>query len=260
MAVALLGGAPLDRSFGLGVAMTLLQAAIGALNDLVDAPLDAGRKPHKPIPAGLVSRRIARAVVVAGAAGGVVLAGLMAAPGAALATAALAVVVLAIGAAYDLRVKGTAWSWLPFAVGIPLLPVFGWYGGTGGLPDWFVALVPLAALAGAALAIANARADLERDRDAGVTSVAVRLGLGPAWTAHVGIWFVVLAGGLGWLLRTGVTGERIVPVLLGSAALAAAVSIGRDGSPARREWAWQLEAVVAGILAAAWIGAAASVG
>ena len=42
------------------------------------------------------------------------------------------VVVLAIGYGYDLRFKGTAWSWLPFAVGIPLLPVFGWVGATGG--------------------------------------------------------------------------------------------------------------------------------
>lgn len=260
MAVALLASAPLERAFGLGLAMSLLQAAVGALNDLVDEPLDAGRKPHKPIPAGFVSRAGARTVAVAAAAGGVVLAVLIAAPGAALATAGLAVVVLAIGAVYDLGAKGTAWSWLPFAIGIPLLPVFGWYGGTGGLPDWFAALVPLAVLAGGALAIANARVDLERDRDAGVSSVAVRLGLGTAWTAHAGIWVAVLAGGLGWLLLEGVTGEPIVPVLLGSATLVAAVSIGRDGSPARREWAWQLEAVTAAVLAAAWIWAASSVG
>ena len=30
--------------------------------------------------------------------------------------------------------KGTAWSWLPFAVGIPLLPVYGWLGAAGALP------------------------------------------------------------------------------------------------------------------------------
>jgi 4-hydroxybenzoate polyprenyltransferase len=260
MAVALVGGTAPARAIGLGLAMTLLQFAIGTLNDLVDEPLDAGRKPHKPLPAGLVSRRVAGGVAVAAAAGGVILSGLMAAPGASLATAGLAVVVLAIGAAYDLRAKGTAWSWLPFAVGIPLLPVFGWYGGTGGLPDWFAALVPLAALAGAALAIANARADMERDLDAGVTSIPVRLGLGLAWTVHAGMWLVVVAGGLGWLLRAGVASERMIPVLLGAAALGVAVLIGREGGPARREWAWQLEAIAAGIVAAAWIGAASSVG
>ena len=41
----------------LGVSMTALQASIGILNDVVDAPRDAGRKPSKPIPAGLVDAR-----------------------------------------------------------------------------------------------------------------------------------------------------------------------------------------------------------
>ncbi len=39
--------------------MTLLQFAIGTVNDLVDAPRDAGHKPGKPIPAGLVTRSAA---------------------------------------------------------------------------------------------------------------------------------------------------------------------------------------------------------
>ena len=43
--------------------MTALQASIGILNDVVDAPRDAGRKPSKPIPAGLVERDRARAGV-----------------------------------------------------------------------------------------------------------------------------------------------------------------------------------------------------
>ena len=38
--------------------MTALQASIGSLNDVVDAPRDAGHKPGKPIPAGLVSAAI----------------------------------------------------------------------------------------------------------------------------------------------------------------------------------------------------------
>ena len=46
--------------------MTALQVSIGALNDIHDAPDDAGRKPGKPIPAGLVSVPSAWAVVVGG--------------------------------------------------------------------------------------------------------------------------------------------------------------------------------------------------
>ena len=50
----------------LAVSMTALQVSIGTLNDIVDAPRDAGHKPGKPIPAGLVTPGIARAVVVIG--------------------------------------------------------------------------------------------------------------------------------------------------------------------------------------------------
>ena len=95
----------------------------------------------------------------------------------------LAVVVLGIGLAYDLFAKGTAASWVPFAVGIPILPVYGWLGATGSLPDLFRLLVPVAAVAGAALAIGNALVDVERDRAAGDRSVALVLGRGrrPGW-------------------------------------------------------------------------------
>ena len=165
-AVAVAAGADPARALGLGVSMTALQASIGALNDIHDAPDDAGHKPGKPIPAGLVSVPAAWAVVVTGAALGIGLGTL-----ADVRVGVLAVVVLLIGYGYDLVAKGTAWSWLPFALGIPLLPVYGWLGATGDLPAFFIALVPMAMLAGAALAIANARADLERDVAAGTVSV-----------------------------------------------------------------------------------------
>src|SRR6478752_9461363 len=47
-------------------AMFGAQLAIGAVNELVDADLDAVAKPDKPIPAGLVSRRGARIVAGCG--------------------------------------------------------------------------------------------------------------------------------------------------------------------------------------------------
>ena len=134
--------------------MTLLQLGIGTVNDLVDAPSDAGRKAGKPIPAGLVVAAAARAArrrrcSSAGAAPRRV--------GQPRDRRALPLVVIAIGLAYDLRLKGTAWSWLPFAVGIPILPVFGWLGAAG-TPSRGVRRrwCPLPSLAGAALAIGNA--------------------------------------------------------------------------------------------------------
>ena len=191
-AVAVAAGADPARALGLGVSMTALQASIGALNDIHDAPDDAGHKPGKPIPAGLVSVPAAWAVVVTGAALGIVLGTL-----ADVRVGVLAVVVLLIGYGYDLVAKGTAWSWLPFALGIPLLPVYGWLGATGVLPSFFIALVPMTMLAGAALAIANARADLERDVAAGTVSVATRLGLEGSWRLHAALWSLVLIVGAG---------------------------------------------------------------
>ena len=111
--------------------MTALQASIGALNDVVDAPRDARPQARQADPGrARVAPRSAWAVVAVAArrwAGPVD-------PVGRGDRSALAVVVLAIGYGYDLVFKGTAWSWLPFAVGIPLLPVFGWLGTTGGLP------------------------------------------------------------------------------------------------------------------------------
>jgi 4-hydroxybenzoate polyprenyltransferase len=228
--------------------MFALQASIGALNDIVDAPRDAGRKAGKPIPAGLVSRRAAQAVVVAAAAVGLILT----VPSGA-ATVALGVVVLAIGYGYDLYAKGTAWSWLPFAVGIPILPVFGWYGTTGELPPVFALLVPVAIVTGAALAIANARADMERDAAAGVDSVAIRLGRDRSWLLASGLLVAAAAVALVTLLAWGAPVAAILGAGAGSAVIGIGIEAGRDDRPARLERAWELQAVGVGVLAAAWL-------
>jgi 4-hydroxybenzoate polyprenyltransferase len=232
----------------LGLSMTALQFAIGALNDLVDAPFDRGHKPGKPIPAGLVTPSAAR-VVVAGSA----LVGLVLAIPSGPATVGLALVALAIGATYDLVAKGTSWSWLPFAIGIPLLPVYGWLGATNSLARWFVALVPMAAVAGAALAIGNAGVDLERDRDAGMRTVATALGPERAWWSQLACW--VVAGGMavGSLVTIGADGVPLAIVIVGIAAVLIGSAMARDGSPARRERAWELQAIGAAFAGVAWL-------
>ena len=250
-AVALLAGGALPLAARLGVAMTLLQFGIGIVNDVVDAPRDAGRKPGKPIPAGLVTVAAARAAaIVCFAAGG------LAAVSVAPIVGVLALVVIAIGLAYDLRLKGTDWSWLPFAVGIPLLPVFGWIGATGTLHPLFAVLLPVAVLAGAALAIGNALVDVERDRDAGISSIALALGADRAAATGVAlvvaVW--VLAGssavvaGAGWPAIVTVAGVGLVPLV------AAAVAV-RASASSLRERLWQVEAVGLAGLAAAWLTA-----
>lgn len=250
-AVAIAAGAEPAVALGLGASMTALQGSIGALNDVHDAPDDAGRKPGKPIPAGLVSVPAARVVVAAGALIGGAL-------GAAvdLRVGAIAVVVLLIGYGYDLMAKGTTWSWLPFAVGIPLLPVYGWLGAAGTLPSFFLALVPMAVLAGAALAIANARADLERDVAAGTVSVVTRLGLESSWRLGAAAWLLTFLVGVGWLAFRGAGPLQIAPLVAAAGLIGVAVSGSRDLRPAGRERAWQFQAVGSALALLAWLLAA----
>ncbi|MDO8485316.1 MAG: UbiA family prenyltransferase [Candidatus Limnocylindrales bacterium] len=246
--MALIAGADQATAARLGVAMVALQASIGALNDLVDAPTDASRKPGKPIPTGLVSVGVARAVVAIGAALGL----LLAAPSGPV-VVALAVAGLGIGYGYDLRAKGTPWSWLPFALGIPLLPVFGWFGAAGRLPSAFALLVPAAMAAGAALAIANARADLERDAAAGLESVAIRLGSDRAWVVQAALLAVVVLVVLGSLWLRGAPPLAVVGTVSATLLIAGGLVLGRRGAPDRRQQAWEIEAVGVALLAVAWL-------
>jgi 4-hydroxybenzoate polyprenyltransferase len=246
-AVSLVAGAEPATAARLGVSMFALQASIGSLNDVVDAPRDAGHKPGKPIPSGLVTPAAGRITTAVAAGLGLVLAAPSGPP-----TLALAVAVLVIGYAYDLAAKGTAWSWLPFAVGIPLLPVFGWYGTTGDLAPVFGILVPAAVVTGAALAIANARADAVRDQAAGIESVALRLGPERSWRVAsallLGVAFVALVTLLAWGAPPAIGG-----VIAGAGIVGIGIDAGRSRDPARLERAWELQAVGVAVLAAAWL-------
>jgi len=170
-ALALVAGATAGRAALLGVAMLTIQFSIGAFNDVLDAPADAVAGRFKPLVDGRIPARVA--LGVAGVAGmvGLVLAAL-AGPAAAL----VALAGYGIGLAYDLRLKASPWSWLPYAMGIPLLPVFAWVGATGDLPVPILALAGLGVLAGTALAIANSLADAERDAASRTATVARTLG------------------------------------------------------------------------------------
>ena len=239
----------------LGLAMLALQASIGALNDIVDAPRDAGRKPGKPIPAGLISRTAAQAVALAAAAIGLVLT----VPSGPL-TVALAVAVLAIGYAYDLAAKGTAWSWLPFAIGIPLLPIFAWYGTTAALPAFFRVLVPAAVGAGAGLAIANARADLERDVAAGIDSIAIRLGHDRAWLVSTTLFAIISVVAVVTMVTAGAPIATMLGAVAGIAVIGIGVDAGRNRSPRHLERAWEFDAIGVAMLAAAWLAGIAAAG
>ena len=99
--------------------MTMLQFAIGALNDIVDAPGRRGPEASEADPRRSTSLQGWRGEWSPSRAG---VGLLLAAPSGPARSFAVGVVVLAVGGAYDLFAKGTPWSWLPFAVGIPRCP------------------------------------------------------------------------------------------------------------------------------------------
>ncbi len=250
--VALVAGGGFPVALVLGLSMTSLQFAIGTVNDIVDAPFDEGVRSGKPIPDGVVSPGRAFQVAVVAAVAGLALA-LVGGPG----QVVLALVGLGIGLVYDLWAKGTTLSWLPFAIGVPLLPIYGWYGATGEIPGLFLVVVPAAANAGTALAIANAIVDMERDEEAGNRSIALALGPGRASGVALALQLVVavlavattvvLGAPTGWVLA--VLAAALVPLggaLLGMAAAA------REGT-GLRELAFEAQAVGTGLLAVAWL-------
>ena len=236
--------------------MVAMQASIGTLNDLLDVDRDEGRVPPKPIPGGQVSVATARAVWIGSAVLGLLLVLPSGPP-----TLMVALLGLGIGFGYDRFAKGTAWSWLPFALGIPLLPVYAWIGTGAALPESFLILVPSAMLAGSALAIANASADLERDLASGSASVAVRLGPARAWLTHAGLLALVLVAVFGsYVLGTGAADMMVAAVGALTGALIVAIGVamgatvgGRRPAPRVRELAWEIEAVGLGVVAMAWL-------
>ncbi|MFE3453139.1 UbiA family prenyltransferase [Nonomuraea sp. NPDC059194] len=186
------------------------QLSIGWCNDAVDASRDAAAgRTGKPIVAGMVNVRTVRGAAIVAlalcvplslasgwAAGGVHLAG--------------------VGAAwaYDLGVKATVLSWLPYAVGFGALPAFVTLGLPGRpWPAWWAVLA--AALLGVGAHLANVLPDIWADLAAGVRGLPQRLGpvlvsvlvplpllaatallsFGPYGEAGVAAWIAVVAAG-----------------------------------------------------------------
>ncbi|MEY9212550.1 UbiA family prenyltransferase [Thermobifida halotolerans] len=147
------------------------QLSVGWLNDLVDASRDArtGRS-GKPVATGELSRRTVLVGVLVAALAAVALS----LPSGVPATV-VHLVALAAAWAYDLGVKATAWSVVPYAVFFGLLPVFVTLGLPGSPlpPVW---LVLAAAALGCAAHFVNVLPDLDDDLATGVRGLPHRLG------------------------------------------------------------------------------------
>jgi 4-hydroxybenzoate polyprenyltransferase len=182
LAVVAVRGVPdVSRLVSMVVVMFCAQSAIGVANDYYDRDLDAATKAWKPIPAGLVTPRTAAMLALA-----FIVAAASTAATLGAASFGLAMLGLACGLAYDARLKRTLFSALPFMVAIPTLPLWVWLTLDVWQPVcWW--LVPLGALLGLALHLANTLPDIEGDAAHGVIGLAHRVGarwsMALAWAA-----------------------------------------------------------------------------
>jgi len=202
------------------------QLSIGWCNDLVDADRDrtVGRT-DKPVATGEVTRRQVRAACGIAVVATVGLS-LACGPGAGLVHLGC----VAAGWAYDLGVKATVWSWVPYAVAFGGLPVFVALcePGAGLPPAW----VPAAgAMLGVGAHLVNVLPDLADDEATGVRGVGHRMGERPSQ-----VLAVVALTGASVVIAVGTTAlptPVLVAALLLVAALAALALVARGRLPFR---------------------------
>ncbi|GAA4200811.1 UbiA family prenyltransferase [Streptosporangium oxazolinicum] len=147
------------------------QLSIGWCNDAVDAARDAAAgRTGKPVASGAVSVRTVWAAAIAAL---VLCVPLSLASGPA--AGAVHLVGVAAAWAYDLGLKATVLSWLPYAVGFGSLPGFVTLGLPGHpWPAWWA--VTAAALLGCGAHLANVLPDIPADLAGGVRGWPQRLG------------------------------------------------------------------------------------
>jgi len=158
------------RLYTVGVVILLTQVSISALNDWADRAADSATGRWRPIAMGRITPGLALGIAV------------LAAAGALLGTlpfrlAAIVTLIggLAAGWAYDLWLKPTRFSFLPFAMAFPLLVV--WVALVAGRSVVeFAYLLAGGAVMAVGIHLADSLPDLELDRAAGLRSLAVRLG------------------------------------------------------------------------------------
>jgi 4-hydroxybenzoate polyprenyltransferase len=139
------------------LAHTAMQLSIAVLNDYCDRRLDAASKREKPIPRGLIRPGEALSLGILLFLVMIIL--LLFLPPLAL---LISLLYFALGLSYNLGLKSTPLSGIVFALAIPLIPVYA-FAGMGYLMPIVFWLVPVAALLGVALNLANSLPDLEAD-------------------------------------------------------------------------------------------------
>lgn len=217
------------------------QLSIGWSNDWLDAGRDAGRS-DKPVATGAVAPTTLRTASLVALALTVVLS-------VAWPQGLWQLVLVASGWLYNVGVKATAWSPLPYAVGFAALPTYVLVL-VGVEVTWW--LPACGALLGVAAHFANVAPDIETDRAHGVEGLPQRVGA----TRSLVVSLVLLAA-CGVLLLAEV---ELAPLLTAFASLVVllpvAVGLWALGRGEDRPWVFRL-VMVAAVLDVALLAAAA---
>jgi 4-hydroxybenzoate polyprenyltransferase len=148
-----------------------MQFSIGILNDYCDRHLDAAGGKNKPIVLGLIRPHEA---LLAGLFMIVVMVAILLPFNLFALLAALGYLVL--GQVYNLGLKSTPFSGILFALAMPLLPLYA-FAGIGRIPSMVLWFIPIGALLGVALNLANSLPDVEEDAASKANTLAVVLGV-----------------------------------------------------------------------------------
>ncbi len=168
--MALHGHSMPDRVLRLAASVLCSQFAIGCANDVVDRHLDRATKSWKPVARGVVSRHVATGLAVALSLTSLAISLSLPWP-----TVLAAAFGLGCGLAYDFRLKRSRWSWLPYGLAIPTLPLWSWLAAGKFTPNLLLAY-PLGVLLGLSLHLANTLPDLDGDTAYGIAGLAHGLG------------------------------------------------------------------------------------
>jgi geranylgeranylglycerol-phosphate geranylgeranyltransferase len=222
----------------LGSAMTAYSAAAGflvgfvvvagsmAVNDILDAEIDAINNPNRPIPSGRVSKTEAAAFAVVMLLVGLLLAFMLSVLNFLIALAAVGLMLYYNRFGKKTGLPGNA----VVSTNLAIPFIFG--GAIGGLNSTLYVFATLAFLAGMGREVIKGMADLAGDSKRGVRTLAVTRGLGAA--SKAGAFFFVAAVLLSTLpIALGLVSWLYVPIVLVCDAgfLYSAYSILRDHSP-----------------------------
>ncbi|WP_104108165.1 UbiA family prenyltransferase [Nocardioides sp. 616] len=223
-ALALATEMPPSRVVLVTAAVLAGQLSVGWSNDLVDAARDrqVGRS-DKPLATGELRTGLVRGACVAA---------VLACVGLSLACGAVPGLVhlgcVAAAWAYNLRLKATVWSWLPYALAFGGLTVFVSLAAPARqLP---AAWVPVsAALLGVGAHLVNVLPDLADDEATGIRGLPHRIGA--RWTPVVAVAVLVTASVVIALSTAAVPGVVLAGAGVAVTALAATALVGRGRAP-----------------------------